>query len=87
MFESLREDLFCHKSFDTCLGIRSFSHTDLDVLEGILKMRSSYPSHRIDDPIAQSINYSCFENMGRFVTMKNIRSIFWTWCFYLGFRH
>ena len=31
--------------------------------------------------IAQSIctHYSCFENMGRFVTLKKIRSKIWTW--------
>ena len=31
--------------------------------------------------LAQSIctHYSCFENMGRFVTLKKIRSKIWTW--------
>ena len=36
-------------------------------------------------PIAQSIctQYSCFEDMGQYVTLKKIRSIFWTWFFFL----
>ena len=37
--------------------------------------------HQSGNTFAQSIctHYSCFENMGRFVTLKKIRSKIWNW--------